>query len=264
MKTRQSIAKQLLIWGLLLFGLTSLGIGYLWVNNLTPDDLSLGVILVAYSPSLAALVAAAMTRSSSDLMGQLLSWRASPWVYLIAAGFAVAATGGAFTLSQVFGPPTTFDLAGIGLGIGAIIAGSIGEELGWRGYIQPRLMRKFNLFWASIIVGLLWSTWHCWTILAPHGLSGDWLLDAVLTYARLVPTALLYGWLYHVSKRSLPVVMVSHAAHNIAINALIIPTAAHGFAITLAIGYCLLALLLVLLRPGDFFSKTPPSTIDRK
>ncbi len=264
MKTRQPLARQLCTWGLLLSAITSLGIAYLWINDLTPDDLSLGVILIAYAPSLAAFIAAIVTQSSNDLLIQLLRWRASPWLYLIAIGTAIVAVGGAYGASQLFGSGVSFDPAGIGLGIGAIIAGSIGEELGWRGFVQPRLMRRVNLFWASIAVGLLWATWHCWTVLAPHSMSNGWLLDAFLTYARLIPTALLYGWLYHVSKHSLVIVMVAHAAHNIAINALLIPTSEHSFTIAVTIGYVLIGTLLVILRPQDFFSNTPSSTIERK
>ncbi|HEX6268721.1 MAG TPA: CPBP family intramembrane glutamic endopeptidase, partial [Anaerolineales bacterium] len=35
-----------------------------------------------------------------------------------------------------------------------------GEEMGWRGYILPRLQAKHNALVSSLIVGLLWGVWH--------------------------------------------------------------------------------------------------------
>lgn len=42
----------------------------------------------------------------------------------------------------------------------AIVLGSIGEEIGWRGYLLPTLCKRFNPFLSSIIVGCLWGFWH--------------------------------------------------------------------------------------------------------
>jgi membrane protease YdiL (CAAX protease family) len=253
---QNNLSRQLIIWALLLSLLTTFGVGYLWLNNLLPSDLSLGVIVIAYSPSLAAIFAALFTRSSRELFGQLLRWQAPWYAYLVALGLPAIAVGGAAVTSQLIGPAAIVDLAGIGIGVGAIIAGSLGEELGWRGFLQPRLSRRFTLLWASLLVGVAWATWHCWTVFAPQGLSGDWLLDAILTYLRLVPTALIYGWLYHISKRSLPLVMIAHAAHNVAINALIIPATANGFSLSLAGFYLMAAIILICVRRKDFFILT--------
>ena len=208
------------------------------------------------SPSLAAIAAATCTRSAAELFGQFLRWKAPWYAYLVALGVPAVTVGGAAVTAQVVGPATTIDLVGIRIGMGAIIAGSFGEEIGWRGFVQPRLNRRLNLFWASLLVGVAWATWHCWTVFAPHGLSGDWLFDVALTYLRLVPTALIYGWLYYISNRSLPLVMVAHAAHNIAVNALIIPAAAASFNATLAGLYLVLAVIVVYVRRNDFFAMT--------
>jgi len=34
------------------------------------------------------------------------------------------------------------------------------EEVGWRGYISPYLEKKFGLFYAPIILGIVWAAWH--------------------------------------------------------------------------------------------------------
>jgi uncharacterized protein len=46
-------------------------------------------------------------------------------------------------------------LATIGMMIGAI-----GEEIGWRGFLQPNLEKRYSILLSSIITGLMWGFWH--------------------------------------------------------------------------------------------------------
>ena len=41
-----------------------------------------------------------------------------------------------------------------------IIIGAVGEEIGWRCYLQPLLDRKYPIIISSVIVGLIWGLWH--------------------------------------------------------------------------------------------------------
>ncbi len=41
-----------------------------------------------------------------------------------------------------------------------LLQGPLGEELGWRGYLLPRLLQKHTPLNASILVGLVWAAWH--------------------------------------------------------------------------------------------------------
>lgn len=34
------------------------------------------------------------------------------------------------------------------------------EEIGWRGYLLPKLLKKYSDFTSSLIVGSIWSLWH--------------------------------------------------------------------------------------------------------
>jgi membrane protease YdiL (CAAX protease family) len=41
-----------------------------------------------------------------------------------------------------------------------LITGPLCEELGWRGFALPRLLKRFNPFTASLILGVIWGVWH--------------------------------------------------------------------------------------------------------
>ena len=36
----------------------------------------------------------------------------------------------------------------------------LGEEIGWSGFLTPKLLQEFSISTTSIIVGLYWSVWH--------------------------------------------------------------------------------------------------------
>jgi len=105
--------------------------------------------------------------------------------------------------------------SGVGFTIGAVIAGSLGEEFGWRGFAQPRLQQRVGALWAAIVIGILWSTWHLWPLAAPGGINLFLPSDAIQTYVRLIGTAVIYAWIYNSTGGSLLAVMIAHAGHNI-------------------------------------------------
>lgn len=41
-----------------------------------------------------------------------------------------------------------------------MLVGAIGEEIGWRSFMQPNLEKEFSIIWASVIVGVFWGFWH--------------------------------------------------------------------------------------------------------
>lgn len=40
------------------------------------------------------------------------------------------------------------------------LLGALGEEFGWRGFLQPFFERRTGKIWAAVIVGLIWAAWH--------------------------------------------------------------------------------------------------------
>lgn len=83
--------------------------------------------------------------------------------YLLSIGYPILITGMVIAIMVVI--QNAFSVGQLSLvpsivTIGSALFGAIGEEIGWRGYLQPTLNKKLNLFWSSIITAALWAPWH--------------------------------------------------------------------------------------------------------
>ena len=88
---------------------------------------------------------------------------------------------------------------------------SNGEEIGWRGYVLPRLQAKYSALVSSLILGIIWGLWHLPKFLGESDASAFGLL-----MVRILASAILYTWLYNDTKGSLLLVTIFHAAGNTA------------------------------------------------
>jgi membrane protease YdiL (CAAX protease family) len=86
-----------------------------------------------------------------------------------------------------------------------------GEEIGWRGYVLPRLQAKYGALTSTLILGVIWSLWHLPKYVSHwNTVSFIWFMVHILAYA------VLLTWLYNNTKGSLLLVAISHACSNTA------------------------------------------------
>jgi membrane protease YdiL (CAAX protease family) len=84
-----------------------------------------------------------------------MPWRRYLWTLLVPLGFGLVLY--LFALAFLGDPGSMeFTLAGVAM----MIAGAVGEEIGWRGYLQKRLAPQLNGLLSSLLVGLLWTLFH--------------------------------------------------------------------------------------------------------
>jgi len=69
-----------------------------------------------------------------------------------------------------------------------LLQGPLAEELGWRGYLLPRLLRKHTPLNASILVGVVWAAWHFEIFF--HSVAADALFAAAAVALSILMTVL--------------------------------------------------------------------------
>jgi uncharacterized protein len=89
----------------------------------------------------------------------------------------------------------------------------LSEEIGMRGYLQPRLM-SLGRRRALLLVGLVWATWHMPLIfLTPLLPVGNKLISLPLFYGAVVAGSLFYGYL-RIYTGSVWPSTIAHGVHN--------------------------------------------------
>lgn len=127
-----------------------------------------------------------------------------------------------------------------------IVIGCIGEELGWRAYLLPLLIRKYNnKVLASVILGILWGCWH----VGDYGEGIGFLFFVFST----IGMSIILTWLYYRGKKNFLTALLFHTFYNLSgvFLALLpengIPSV--QYRIIFAMVPCGIAILLVLFSP---------------
>jgi membrane protease YdiL (CAAX protease family) len=178
-------------------------------------------------PAVAAVIVIAVTTGVSglrDLGSRMLRWRVRLRWWLVAlspAGFLALA----WVVLWVFGSDLpevadfgrftgtpTWGLLGVLLMI--TLVGSLGEEVGWRGYALPELQRRFTPLSATLLLALLWFSWHIPQFFIIESYREFGPVEYVGMFIGLTCGAVILTWLYNRSGGSLLLVIVWHGVYN--------------------------------------------------
>jgi CAAX protease family protein len=96
---------------------------------------------------------------------------------------------------------------------------ALGEELGWRGFVLPRLQARHSALKASLIIGILWGPWHLPLWLT--GTESHPISLYVPFVVAVIASSVFYTWLYNNTGGSLFIIVLYHAASNLPITVLI-------------------------------------------
>jgi membrane protease YdiL (CAAX protease family) len=100
------------------------------------------------------------------------------------------------------------------------LATALGEEIGWRGFLLPRLYERLGYVRASLVNGLIWASWH-----VPILLFADYHAKAPAPYAlacfavMVVTSCFIYTWM-RMRTGSLWTGALLHASHNLFIQSI--------------------------------------------
>jgi membrane protease YdiL (CAAX protease family) len=177
------------------------------------------LFLGPFAPSLAALWLTARADGSQGvraLLRRVLQWRVGARWYLFAIGYmAVLKLTVAFMHRAIAGswPRFGHDLPGV-IVVAIIISTPFqaGEEVGWRGYALPRLVARFGVGRASVLLGLAWACWHLPQFFIPEA---DTYGQSFFVYLiQVTALSVAIAWLWMRTGGSLLLPMLMHAAVN--------------------------------------------------
>jgi membrane protease YdiL (CAAX protease family) len=92
-------------------------------------------------------------------------------------------------------------------------ATTLGEEIGWRGFLVPELAKRFSYTATAVISGLIWAAWHVPIIVfAGYNADTGWYGLAVVS-ANMIGLCFVLTWL-RLKSGSLWTAVVLHASSN--------------------------------------------------
>jgi membrane protease YdiL (CAAX protease family) len=189
----------------------------------TEGILPLVYLAMFAGPSIAGILMTGLVAGKAgfhELRARLLRWRVDVrWyaVALLTAPLVVTAVLLPLSLSSagflpgVFASDARVSVLVIGLAAGLMTG--FCEELGWTGFVIPRLRRRYGVLTTGLVVGLLWGAWH-FPLFSGGDLSGalpQALLLPVQLFSFLPAYRVLMVWVYD-RTGSLLVAMVMHAS----------------------------------------------------
>jgi uncharacterized protein len=132
-----------------------------------------------------------------------------------------------------------------------LIVAALGEETGWRGLALPELQKRFSPLIASVILALVWATWHLpfYLLLDIHDQYGFSYLG--LNYLFVFPFTIFITWFFNHGRSSLLLAVVFHVVFNIVNTALFPATSSIGaFGVVIVLEWMALLLIFRRLRPA--------------
>ena len=172
-------------------------------------------LIALFGPAAGAVVVSWADGSLVELRQRVTAWRA-PRSFAIALGIPFAVTGAAAVLWAFagHGAPGLGSISAIELVIFVLV---IGEEIGWRGFLLPRLRGHLSLPAAGIVSGVVWTLWHLPIYLQP----GQGLAAFAAFAWWVIPFAMLMAIVVERARFSILVATVMHGAANISIPLLL-------------------------------------------
>ncbi len=98
----------------------------------------------------------------------------------------------------------------------SLVGGPLNEEPGWRGFLTPRVQKRFSPLVTGLIIGVIWSIWH-----APlhfNGLYAGGLPGFLIRFVYNIPLGILFTWYYNKSDRNLLGCILLHTSFNVDMN----------------------------------------------
>jgi membrane protease YdiL (CAAX protease family) len=152
----------------------------------------------------------------TSLLGSAVKWRVGLRWFALAIGLALGLRLAVSLLALFLGlipaiqirPWTAAQMAA--LAVLLLVAAGL-EELGWRGFALPRLMRQRSALFAALVLGVFWASVHLVLLLPGQEFAGMPVLAVMLG---IIGISVLATWLF-VRTGSVLITSLFHASQNL-------------------------------------------------
>jgi uncharacterized protein len=202
------------------FVLTFLITWGVWLPRILAPNSVAGTLALfgTYGPAMAAVIVAALIGNLRDLGARLVRWRVGWHWYAVALLGPAAFYAVLLALDVALGSPDDLvqpDVFRVVSGVVPffvilLLTDGLGEETGWRGFALPRMLDRTGPLPASLLLGVVWATWHLplfWTVGNPN-YGGSFLIMLV----SLPAMSVLYTWLFQHTAGSALIAILLHAS----------------------------------------------------
>ena len=172
-------------------------------------------LLGLFGPAAAAIIVARVCDGRagvSDLWAKVRIWRVAPVWYGIVFLLPLAVSGAVALTARALGLASAIELSPIGPLNLVIFVLVIGEEIGWRGFALPRLINRFGVGRAALLLGLLWGLWHFPTFFIKGAPQSEVPIASYLAYTTALSGAFTWIWLH--TRGSVLLATLFHGAVN--------------------------------------------------
>jgi membrane protease YdiL (CAAX protease family) len=143
----------------------------------------------------------------------------------------------------------------------SLLSGPLGEEVGWRGFLLPKLLTKFSPLSASVVLGVIWGVWHLPLYVHSIFATGSGAAGFIVT---TICYSIIMTMLYNYSRGSLFIAVAFHWFMNTIPNA-VFHTYGNVYwplvANEIIVGYCSVTVIGLLLFGKDLRRKGPAEPV---
>ncbi|MFB7815151.1 type II CAAX prenyl endopeptidase Rce1 family protein [Paenibacillus chitinolyticus] len=232
------------------------------------------VLFLMWTPGLSSIFTRLLLREGiADIslrVGGRRTWRTLPFILLFPVVIGLVAYGTAWItgLVQFVTPDTYIKAPPVVIFLGLLLTqmvvgtiagliGSVGEELGWRGYMLPRLIDA-RVPYPMLTSGIIWGLWHLPLMIAGNYYSGPYLaLSAFLFMISVTSFGYIIGRLRLTTGSVWPAFFL-HASWNAVIQD-VFDSFSKGEKVLLWTGESGILVALALLAAAWFISRRPMS-----
>jgi uncharacterized protein len=178
-------------------------------------------MLQMISPSLAAFVVTAITEGKP---GVRALWRRFwnlnlriKWLLVALLFVPAARLVATLIIRSLNGQTYPIIIPGltVSMFISSFLTTAMAEEFGWRGYVLPRFQSRWNALTSSIILGVIWASWHYPGIFIPRAYlyqRNVWEFTGWI-----ILCSIIYTWIFNNTNGSVLATCLFHAMVNTAV-----------------------------------------------